>query len=98
MLIKSILFLLSCYFFISTTVHPWYIINLLFFGILSGYAYPLVWSLTVFWSYSVYGNSGFEVNTTIQFFEYLIVYGVLFYELVRGPLGKHFQKPYLFET
>ena len=97
-LIKSILFSLSCYFFISTTVHPWYIINLLFFGILSGYAYPLVWSLTVFWSYSVYGNSGFEVNTTIQFFEYLIVYGVLFYELVRGPLGEHFQKPYLFET
>ena len=97
-LIKSILFLLSCYFFISTTVHPWYIINLLFFGILSGYAYPLVWSLTVFWSYSVYGNSGFEVNTTIQFFEYLLVYGVLFYELVRVPLGEHFQKPHLFET
>ena len=97
-LFKSILFLLSIYFFIATTVHPWYIINLLFFGILSGYAFPLIWSLTVFWSYSAYGTFGFEENTSLQFFEYFLVYGILFWELVRGPLGEHFQKPNFFNT
>jgi hypothetical protein len=97
-LIKSILFLLSCYFFMATTIHPWYIINLLFFGILSGYAYPLVWSLTVFWSYSAYGAQGFEKNSFILIAEYLLVYGIVLWELIQGPLGKHFQKPHFFRT
>lgn len=97
-LIKSILFLLSCYFFMATTIHPWYIINLLFFGILSGYAFPLIWSLSVFWSYSAYGPHGFEENPFIQFAEYIFVYGILFWELTQGPLGEHFQKTNFFRT
>ena len=95
---KSSLLLLSCYFFMATTVHPWYIINLLFFGILSGYAYPLVWSLTVFWSYSGYGTQGFDENLFILFVEYVLVYGVMFWEMIKGSLGEHFQKPHFFKT
>lgn len=97
-LIKNILFLLSIYFFMATTVHPWYIINLIFWGIISGYAFPLVWSLTVFWSYSAYGLSGFEENPLLLFAEYLFVYGVLLWELIKGPLGEHLQKPHFFST
>ena len=97
-LLESLLFLLSAYFFMATTVHPWYLINLLFFGILTGYAFPLVWSLTVFWSYSAYGSEGFEENLFLQITAYLIVYGVFLWELVKGPLGEHFQKPHFFST
>jgi hypothetical protein len=86
------LFLLSSYFFMATTVHPWYLINLIFFGIVTGYAFPLVWSLSVFWSYSAYGSHGFEENTFIQFAEYLLVYGVFIWEVIKQPLGQHFQK------
>lgn len=97
-LLKSMLFLLSCYFFIATTVHPWYIINLVFLGILTGYAYPLVWSLTVFWSYNAYGAEGFAENPYLQFVAYLVVYGTFIWELVKEPLGEHFQKPNFFST
>jgi hypothetical protein len=97
-LLKSMLFLLSCYFFIATTVHPWYIINLIFLGILTGYAYPLVWSLTVFWSYNAYGAAGFAENPYLQFLAYLVVYGTFIWELVKEPLGEHFQKPNFFST
>ena len=90
--LKSILFLLSCYFFIATTVHPWYIINLVFFGIITGYAYPLVWSLVVFWSYSAYGPEGFQEQLGWQIPAYLLMYSCFIGELVFGPLGKHLQK------
>jgi|SRR5210317_448155 hypothetical protein len=97
-LLKSMLLLLSVYFFIATTVHPWYIINLIFLGILSGYVYPLVWSLVVFWSYSAYGTEVFEEQTVIQITAYSMVYGIFLWELIKGPLGEHFQKPHFFNT
>jgi hypothetical protein len=93
---KSMLFLLSCYFFISTTVHPWYMINLIFLGILTGYAFPLLWSLTVFWSYSAYGPEFFKEQMIWQIPGYLLVYSCLIWELIIGPLGKHLQKTDLF--
>ena len=96
--LKSLLFILSSYFFIATTVHPWYIINLLFLGILSGYAYPIVWSLVVFWSYTAYGSEGFKESLFWQITAYSTVYGVLFWELFKGSLGEHFQKPNFFTT
>ena len=97
-LLKSMLFLLSCYFFMATTVHPWYIINLIFLGILTGYAYPLAWSLTVFWSYNAYGADGFVENPYLQFLAYLVVYVTFIWELVKEPLWEHFQKPNFFST
>ena len=90
--LKSILFLLSCYFFMATTLHPWYIINLVFFGIITGYAYPLLWSLVVFWSYNAYGPEGFQEQLGWQIPAYLLMYSCFIWELVFGPLGKHLQK------
>ena len=97
LLFKNMLFLLSSYFFISTTVHPWYIINLIMLGILSGYAFPIIWSLTVFWSYSAYGLEEVREVLPIQLTSYLLVYGCLILELMKGPfLWEHFQKADLF--
>ena len=95
---KSILLMLSCYFFMATTVHPWYIINLIFLGVITGYAYPIVWSLTVFWSYSSYGLVGFEEHLGWQLVSYGLVYGCFFYEMIKGCLGHHLQKPNFFGT
>ncbi|MDB4263391.1 mannosyltransferase [Flavobacteriaceae bacterium] len=89
---KNMLFLLSCYFFLATTVHPWYIINLVFLGIISGYTYPILWSLTVFWSYSAYGPEGFQEQVSWSLPAYLFVYVCLIWELMVGPLGKHLHK------
>ena len=95
---KNMLLLLSFYFFISTTVHPWYIINLLFLGILTGYIYPIIWSLTVFWSYSAYGFEGVKENVFLQISAYALVYGFFFYEIIKSSLGHHLQKPNFFIT
>jgi Gpi18-like mannosyltransferase len=95
-LFKSVLFLLSCYFFMATTVHPWYIINLIILGVLTGYAFPIFWSLTVFWSYSAYGITEVEEVPFLQWAAYLLVYGCFIWELLKGPLGQHLHKSDLF--
>ena len=96
--LKNMLFLLSCYFFIATTVHPWYIINLVILGVLAGYIYPILWSLTVFWSYSAYGLEGFKEKWVWTLTAYLLVYTCFVYEIVKGALGKHLQKTNFFRV
>jgi hypothetical protein len=96
--LKSILFLLSSYFFIATTVHPWYIINLVILGVLTGYVYPILWSLTVFWSYSAYGSEEFKEELIWTLPAYLLVYTCFVYEIIKGALGEHLQKTNFFRV
>ena len=78
------LLLLSIYFFISTTVHPWYIISLVILCIFTPYFYPIVWSATIFLSYSAYTLNGVQENSTLILLEYLIVFGVFIFEVFGG--------------
>ena len=91
-LLKNILLIYSIYFFISTTVHPWYIINLVIISIFTGYLYPIIWSFTSLLSYSAYKNLGFEEEPLLIFIEYLIVFAVFIYEFKKKPLLKHIHK------
>ena len=91
-LLKNILIIYSLYFFISTTVHPWYIINLVIISIFTGYIYPIIWSFTCLLSYSAYKDSGFEEEPLLIIIEYLIVFGIFIYELKKKPLLKHIHK------
>ena len=97
-LFKSMLLLLSFYFFIATTVHPWYIINLILLGILTGYLFPILWSMTVFWSYSAYKINIVEESIGYQLIAYILVYGCLAFEMIKGRLGNHLHKPNFFGT
>ena len=97
-LLKGLLFLLSFYFFIATTVHPWYLLFLVFLGVVTQYVYPLVWSAVVFWSY-LYYNASFESFTPFWHWgAYLLVYGCFIWEISKGPLGEHIQKPHFFRS
>jgi len=69
---KVFLFILTAYLLFTTTVHPWYILPLVAFGVLSGYWYPIVWSATIFLTYTGYTASGFELPMWIVV-EYLLV-------------------------
>ena len=80
-LFQSFLIVLSIYFFTSTTVHPWYIINLVLLGIFTNYKFPLVWSFVSILSYYAYSVFSFKENMLLLFVEYLIVYGVFIYEI-----------------
>ncbi|MFT6836497.1 MAG: alpha-1,6-mannosyltransferase [Sediminicola sp.] len=81
-LITSMLWILSAYYFLATTVHPWYIIFLVILAIFTEFRFPLVWSLTAILSYWAYSNGQFEENLLILSIEYILVYGFLAYELI----------------
>lgn len=78
---ESMLFALCFYFFLSTTVHPWYIITPLALSIFTNYRFLLVWSFSAILSYYAYSNSTFKENPVLLVLEYAIIFGVLFWEL-----------------
>ncbi len=85
----SQLFLLTFYFFISTTVHPWYITSLVCIGLLTPYFYPIIWSGLILLTYSSYGALSFEEKPIVIIFEYLTVF-CLFLMEIKGKKDKIF--------
>ena len=77
----SQLFLLTFYFFISTTVHPWYITSLVCIGLLTPYFYPIIWSGLILLTYSSYGAFGFEEKPIVIIFEYITVFCLFLIEI-----------------
>lgn len=80
-LITALLFGISVYFLLSTTVHPWYIATPLLLSIFTKYKFPIVWSLLVMLSYSAYVVDGFSENLWLVALEYLGVIGYFVWEL-----------------
>tara|TARA_R100000935_G_scaffold26814_1_gene46906 strand:- start:103251 stop:104687 length:1437 start_codon:yes stop_codon:yes gene_type:complete len=72
-LITGMLFGISTYFLLSTTVHPWYIATPLLLSVFTKYRFPIVWSAVVMLSYSAYGAEGFKENLWLVAVEYVIV-------------------------
>ena len=77
---KTLLFILTSYLLFATTVHPWYVLPLVALGVLSGYWYPIVWSLLIFLTYVGYTKSGFELPMFIIVIEYVLTGLVLLFE------------------
>jgi len=82
-LLGSMLFLLSTYYFLSSTVHPWYLVFLLILGTLSNFKYPLVWSAVVVLSYFAYSNPEYKEHLGLLGLEYFVVFGYLGYEFYK---------------
>jgi len=87
----AMLLLLSCYYFIASIVHPWYIISLVFLTLFTRFSFPLFWSALVLLSYVTYAHPSFQENYYLIGIEYGIVFAVLGYELVKKKsLLQHF--------
>ncbi|MEM9001129.1 MAG: polyprenol phosphomannose-dependent alpha 1,6 mannosyltransferase MptB [Bacteroidota bacterium] len=82
-LIVSMLFLLTFYYLLSTTVHPWYTIFLLLLVLFTDYRFALLWSAVVILSYSAYANPGFDENLWWIGLEYFAVFAALIYEFLK---------------
>lgn len=76
-----ILIAFSIFYLFASIVHPWYIIYLLLFSILSGYYYGIVWSILTFSSYYAYQQYDVIEPIWLTTFSYLIVFIIAILEL-----------------
>ena len=65
--------LFTVFYGLSTTVHPWYIINILPFALLANRLYAVVWAGVAFVSYNAYQSLVFSENNYWLFLEYIII-------------------------
>lgn len=82
---KTALFSLTIYLLLATTVHPWYILTLIPLGLITGYYYPIFWSLIIFVTYFGYNPHGFELSSNWIVLEYL---SLLIFYLVETYIRK----------
>ena len=81
-LISSMLWVLTLYYFMSATVHPWYVIFLVVLALFTNFRFPLVWSAVIILSYFAYSLTDFKENGWLLAIEYISVYTFLIYEIV----------------
>jgi len=79
--ISTMLIGISIYFFLSTTVHPWYLATLVLLSVFTNYKFPIVWSFVIVLSYLAYSNNAFLEKNWVIVLEYSIVYGVFLWEV-----------------
>lgn len=79
---SSMLLALTCYLFLSTTVHPWYLTTLVALCVFTSYRFPLVWSFLIILSYFAYSNTDYKENFWIIVLEYTVVFLVFIWEVV----------------
>ncbi len=79
-LISTMLLGISCYYFLSTTVHPWYLAVPLILSVFTRYKFVLLWSLVIILSYTAYEHIGFKENLWMVGLEYLLVISCFIYE------------------
>jgi hypothetical protein len=82
-LLNSMFWIIAVYYFLSATVHPWYIIFLVGLSLFTDYRFPLAWSIVIILSYSAYANPEFKENLGFLLIEYFLVFGFIVYEIFR---------------
>lgn len=86
-IIINMLLAICIYLFLSTTVHPWYIITPLALSSFTRLRFPVIWSFVIMLSYYAYSNMAFKENQWLLFTEYGLVFTALLWEIVvKKPL------------
>jgi alpha-1,6-mannosyltransferase len=85
-LIETMLVGVSAYFFLATTVHPWYVAMPLLLSVFTKFRFALVWSFLVMLSYSAYTKNGFQENYWLIAVEYILVIGIFLLEIFKPKL------------
>lgn len=75
------LFSLTIYYLLATTVHPWYLTTFVALSALTRYRYAVVWSALIPLTYLSYWNNAYEEWWSVIILEYMVVFGWMLYEL-----------------
>lgn len=81
-LISSMLWVLTLYYFMSATVHPWYVIFLVLLAVFTEYRFAMIWSAAIVLSYFAYSQADFKENLWLLAIEYITIYAFLIYEII----------------
>jgi hypothetical protein len=80
--LKKMLFAYTIYLLLATTIHPWYVINLVLLSVfVRNYRFAIVWSVMAILSYSAYSSETYQENYVLITIEYVVVIGWLGVEL-----------------
>lgn len=82
-IITGMMFAFMIYYAMATTVHPWYISLILVLSIFTQYRFGIVWSILIMLSYFAYSNPEFKPHPVLIVAEYVMVYGITIYEIIR---------------
>lgn len=82
-LFNNMLLVLSIYFFLATTVHPWYLVTLVALSIFTRYRFALIWSAMIMLSYFAYSQNPFHESSLLLIIEYGVVFVFFFMEIFR---------------
>ena len=83
-LIEAMLFGLSFYYFVSTTIHPWYLATLIILSVFTKYRFSIIWSLVIIFSYSAYIKETYQENLWFVALEYFFVYGYIIWAFYKA--------------
>ena len=68
------------YLLFSTTIHPWYIIPVLYLSIFTQFRFPVLWSFLIILTYINYSYQPYFENLWVVSLEYLLLISVMIYE------------------
>ena len=88
-LLYMIFWIICSYYFLSTTVHPWYITSLLMLSIFTKFKFVILWSYTLIFSYFAYGEFDVKESSLWLSVEYIPVVLMLLWELYFRKKLKH---------
>jgi len=79
---------ITIYLALATTVHPWYLTLPIFLCCFTRFRFPVVWSVLIMGTYINYSYPEYHENIVVVAIEYVVVYSVLVWEIVRRYRGK----------
>ncbi|UOQ95821.1 glycosyltransferase 87 family protein [Hymenobacter sp. 5317J-9] len=80
---SALLLMLTAYYALATTVHPWYLTLLVGVSVFTQFRFALVWGGLAVLSYAAYRTSAYTENLWLVALEYAGMYAMLAWELTR---------------
>lgn len=84
----AMLWLLAIYLFGAQAVHPWYILPLVAFSVLTKWRWPILWSLLIVPTYLTYAQEPFTQPYWWMVIEYAVLAAYILWEIVNRKIGR----------